>query len=278
MNDIYGLIGGGLSHSISPQIHSIILKTLNINGYYHLFELKKESIGVALNGLKALNAKGINVTIPYKTEVIKHLDELSDEALRIGAINTIKFEDSKMIGYNTDYFGLKATFDRYDIKIKGQHAIVLGSGGVSITLIQFLKDHGIGNISILCRDLEKVKTNERFKDLNLLTYSETDLLTKTDLLINCTPCGMFPNIDDCVVDNKFISKFGTVIDLIYNPGKTKLLKYSLENGSKSINGLYMLVSQAVSAQKLWNGIEGNLQFIDLIYSEVKKIDGGKYAL
>ncbi|ERJ11660.1 shikimate dehydrogenase family protein [Haloplasma contractile] len=122
MSSIYGLLGERLSHSLSPVIHNEIFKTLGDECYYHLFEVERDCLSDAIKGLKALKTKGVNVTIPYKIEVIKHLDEHSDETLKIGAVNTIVFRQNKTIGYNTDYFGFGMMLKAFniDVKIKKQ--------------------------------------------------------------------------------------------------------------------------------------------------------------
>lgn len=270
MNTLYGLIGEKLTHSISPLIHSIILKNTNINGFYHLFEVKKAQLGTVMLGLKSLNAKGINVTIPYKQSVIPYLDALSSEAERIGAVNTIWFDDNTCIGYNTDYFGLHYTFERLGVTANNKRAVILGSGGVAVTVLQYLIDNNIRDIYIASRDVEKLRWDSRFNSFNLISYTSLEELDYSDLLINCTPCGMYPNINNCAVDKETVGKCETIIDLIYNPKETLLLRYSNELGIRNINGLYMLVAQAIQAQKIWNNIECSDELINMVYEEVKE--------
>lgn len=269
MQSLYGLFGESLSHSISPQIHTIIMNKLNIKGYYHLFEVKKQELKVALEGLKALRARGLNITIPYKTDIMEHIDNISDEARRIGSVNTVKFNEGTTTGYNTDYFGLDYTFKRYDVRLKNSNAVILGNGGVAITLVQYLLDSGINEISIVGRDIEKIKAVEKFKGLRLFTYNNILEVSKKDILINCSPCGMYPKINYSPVEKGFISNFNIILDLIYNPRETLFLRYARESGVKGINGLNMLVAQAVYAQVLWNDIDFNYAFIDEILNEIE---------
>jgi len=281
MTGLYGLLGGKLSHSMSPQIHSLIFKELNIQGSYLLFELEKEEIKDALKGFIAIKAKGINVTIPHKISVLHELDEISKEATKLGSVNTICFRAGKTIGYNTDYYGFGLTLERNNIVIEGKIAVILGSGGVSKTVFYYLCDQGIKKIWIVVRDKHKEGTNlswihkiatDESNIAKLIEYSDLINLDKVDLLINCTPCGMYPSsMKETPLEAQTLTKFSFVIDLIYNPEETLLLKNAKELKIKAVNGLYMLVAQAVVAEELWNDISLNKEFIDKIYQEVYRI-------
>lgn len=287
MESLYGLFGEKLSHSLSPLIHSIFFNKMNMEAYYHLFELKREDLGDAVKGLKAIGAKGINVTIPYKVDIIKELDEISEEARRLGAVNTICFDNGKTIGYNSDYYGFGKMLQKNDIKIKGKKAVILGSGGSSRTVFQYLVDSGIEEITIVIRDLNKQRTkeemwkvdwiyklkeetdNEVIKNSNLISYEELNNLTRADILVNTTPSGMYPKlINQSPVDKKVVSKFSSVVDLIFNPRETLLLSYARECNIKSVNGLYMLVAQAMVSQEFWNKLKIEDDVVDQIYEEV----------
>jgi shikimate dehydrogenase len=273
MDSLYGLIGEKLGHSISPLIHSIIFEKLQKESFYHLFQINREELGLSIEGLKVLGAKGVNVTIPYKTDVIDCLDSISDESRRIGSVNTIQFTDKGTIGHNTDYLGLKRTFERYDIDIKDKKAVVLGSGGVAITVVQLLLDLGAREISMFVRDINKMQNKELFKDINVFTYDRFKDIEAHEILINCTPSGMYPNIEESPVEKDYLSGFEAVIDLIYNPKETLLLKYARELGIKGVNGLYMLVAQAIEAQKIWNAVEFSEVFLEDVFNEVEKSCG-----
>lgn len=270
MRDLYGLFGEVLAHSYSPKIHQLILQNLNLPGFYHLFELPKTDLKTAVEGLKVLGAKGINVTIPHKISIMDYIDEISPEASRIGSVNTIAFENGRTRGYNTDYFGIDKTFKKYEVELKNKKAVVLGNGGAAVTLVQYLQDKGIGSLTIVSRNPEKSKTVKVFKNIPSLHYDELDLIGEGDVIINCTPCGMYPHIEECPVPESFISKFKVAFDLIYNPPETEFLKYAGNSGLKRLNGLYMLVSQAISAQEIWNKINISEKIIDEVYAEMLK--------
>ncbi len=265
MSNLYGLIGERLGHSFSPAIHSIIMQKLDIKGCYHLFEIEKGSLRQAFDGLKHLNIKGVNVTIPYKIEVMEYLDEVSREAKEIGAVNTICFKENKAYGFNTDYYGFGMMLDKMNLSLQHKKAVVLGAGGAANSVVQYLKDNGIKEIALVSRNKASAKC--KFKDLDIYSYEEADLLRSHDMIINCTPCGMHPNIDVCPVPSDMIGKFSYAIDLIYNPIETLFLKYAREKGLTAANGLYMLAGQAVKSQELWNGIEIPISMVDEIYGQ-----------
>ncbi len=269
MSQLYGLLGEKLKHSFSPIIHSEIFKELDIKGNYHLFEVNRPDLKNAILGLRSLKAKGTNVTIPYKVEAMKYLDDISIEAKRIGAVNTIAIKDNKTIGYNTDYHGFGMMLDNYEIDIKNKKAVVLGTGGAAKSVIQYLIDNEIGNVMIVSRNASA--TNEKFSGFNIISYNEIQHLKNQDIVINCTPCGMYPNVENSPITKNNVSKFHTVIDLIYNPLETLFLRYANELGLKGVNGLYMLVGQAVKAEELWNNtvIESNIT--KKIYDKIIKL-------
>jgi shikimate dehydrogenase len=270
MDSLYGLLGEKLGHSISPLIHSIVFKKLQKDSFYHLFEVKREELPTVVKGLKSLGAKGVNVTIPYKTDIMNWLDKISDEARRIGSVNTIQFTDEGTVGHNTDYFGLKKTFERYDVDIKGKKAAVLGSGGVAITVVQLLIDLGISEITLVVRNAENMQNKELFQNHRIISYEEFESIEDYGILINSTPSGMYPNVNQSPISKDELKGFKVVVDLIFNPKETLLLKYARELGIKGINGLYMLVAQAVEAQKIWTSIDFSDEFLDEVFDEVEK--------
>lgn len=270
MSELYGLLGEKLSHSVSPQIHSMVFNKLNMKGYYHLFEFKSKDLKVVMEGFKVIKPKGINVTIPYKIKVMEFLDEISTEAKKIGAVNTLKFEENKTIGYNTDYFGIGMLFNKYNIEVKNKKATILGNGGVAVTMAAYLLNSGIAEITVVTRDVSKLKGNSKFDDCKLISYDELQGIKKSDIVVNCTPLGMYPNLESSPIEKKYIGNFGTAVDMIYNPKKTLFLKYAEEKGLKAVNGLYMLVGQAIAAQEIWNDIKIPKIIIDEIYDELEK--------
>lgn len=263
MKELYGILGERLSHSFSPQIHSLIFKEININGYYHVFEVNKNDLKDAVLGFKALKVKGVNVTIPYKVKAMQYLDEISKEAEDIGAVNTICFRDGKTIGYNTDYYGFGRMLNKANIEVKNKSAVILGTGGAAKAVVQYLKDQDISQITFISRNPKQV--SDSFKKYNTISYDDVKNMDSKDIVINTTPCGMYPNIETSPFNKNDLAKFKAAVDLIYNPQETLFLKYAKEYGAKAIDGLYMLVGQAIKAEELWNGVQIKDELVDTIY-------------
>ncbi len=226
----YGLIGEHLPHSFSPEIHK------KIGDYkYEIRELKPEELGEFLQNR---DFKGINVTIPYKQAVIPYLDEIDEAAKEIGAVNTIVNKNGKLFGYNTDFGGLKALFERTGISVSGKKAVILGNGGTSKTAEAVLKS--LGAKTVLKTDIapsEGVISNEDA----VLNHSDADIL------VNTTPCGMFPNLSGMAVDPADFPNLSGAIDVVYNPLKTDFVQRAQSLGISASGGLYMLIMQAVLA-------------------------------
>ncbi|APC40480.1 shikimate dehydrogenase [Clostridium estertheticum] len=268
MSELYGLLGEKLSHSVSPQIHSKIFNKLGMKGYYHLFEVESRDLKAVMEGFKVIKPRGINVTIPYKIKVMEFLDDVSTEAKAIGAVNTIKFENGKTIGYNTDYFGIGMLFNKNDIQVGNKKATIFGNGGVAVAMVNYLLNNGISEITVVTRNVSKLKENSSFKSCRVISYDEIQEIKEPSIAINCTPLGMYPNLNNSPIEKKYIGKFTSAVDMIYNPKETLFLKYAKEAGLKAVNGLYMLVGQATCAQEIWNNIKIPKKTIDEIYEEL----------
>ncbi len=236
----YALLGEKLSHSHSPLIHGEIFKDMNVDATYEKIECSKDDLGRIINDLRLGKYHGYNVTIPYKIEIMKYLDEISDEAKAIGSVNTIAFKDNKVIGYNTDYYGFYDTIKHNNIDVKDKECYILGTGGASLALYKALLDLG-GIVKYVSRNPKNDKT---------ISYDELENKNPY-LIVNATPVGMYPNIDESPISKEMASKAKYVLDIIFNPKQTLLLKYANSN----INGFLMLVSQAVKAEEIWQDIK-----------------------
>ncbi len=238
---MYGLVGKSLGHSFSPGFFKSFFEENSIKAQYSLIELEAiESVKPLLLGVY----RGLNVTIPYKEKIIPFLDELSSEAMAIGAVNTIVFKEGKTIGYNTDAHGFQLSIKPF-LTFEHERALILGTGGSAKAVAFVLKQLGI-QVNFLSRDKQGPK---------VYTYDQVNetMLSTCKLIVNCTPVGMFPNIDECPLsDLKGIGPSHLVVDLIYNPSETLLLKRSKSLGAAVLNGLPMLKAQAVKSWELWN--------------------------
>lgn len=249
----YGLIGEHLGHSFSKEIHEMLGKYK-----YEICEIAKENLDSFMKE-KTFNA--INVTIPYKQQVIPYLDYIDDKALSIGAVNTVVNKNNKLYGYNTDYYGLKSLIETNNIDVKNKKVLLLGNGGTSKTARTVLKDLEVKEIIIV--DLNK--------DENVITYDEAlKYHTDSEVIVNTTPCGMYPDNDGCIVDIDLFKNLEAVIDVVYNPIRTTIVSNALTKGIKAVSGLYMLVAQAVYTAGIFLDEEILEKEIDRIYNIIKK--------
>lgn len=265
--NFYGLIGEKLSHSISPKIHNMIFETLNVNDSYRLFEIPKENIGNLREALKTLTIRGVNVTIPYKEKVIEYLDEISKEAKNIGAVNTIFNKSGKLIGYNTDYYGFKYMLEDKNINVKGKKVTVLGTGGASKAVITYLLDSHVSEILLVSRKKKDLYKNE--EKIKVIEYKDLKGVLG-DIIINTTPVGMYPKMQDSPVTLEIIKNYDVLVDLIYNPLETEFIKLGKENNKITCSGLMMLVGQAVKAEEIWQHKAIDKKVIIDIYNKLIK--------
>lgn len=261
----YAVIGEKLAHSISSQIHRELFKKVNINAIYNQIEVSKTEISGILDRLKKEGYEGINVTIPYKTEIMASLNEVSDIVTRIGAVNTVRIGD-KYEGYNTDYFGFGRALDYYGFDSKNKTCAVLGSGGAAKAVIAYLEDKGASKITIVSRDVKAAALKfPKLECMDLYKFSAEGY----NLVVNATPVGMFPKIDSSPIRKEQLKGASFVMDLIYNPEETLFLKFARELSIPCANGLYMLVAQAICAEEIWQGVTYKQDIINEIYEKYK---------
>ena len=231
----FGLLGRKLGHSFSPQIHRQIGEAAGRTYDYVLFEKEPEELEAFIKGGEW---EGLNVTVPYKEDVIPFLDELSGEAAAIGAVNTIVRKDGRLIGYNTDYYGFMHTLDINGVRVEGAKCLVLGAGGASKAVCAVLNDMGAGQVVVMSRKGD-------------VTFADIADHKDADILINTTPVGMYPDTGKSLVYPGTFTKLKWVVDLIYNPLRTNLLCQAKKSLMEPISGLQMLVSQAVYSYMLF---------------------------
>ena len=255
-----GLIGEKLGHSYSKIIHERYFEIAKKDGYtYDLIEIPKGELFEKMKDI-AKEYDGINVTIPYKLDVMEFLNYISPEAQKIGAVNTVKFTSEGAYGYNSDYFGLKSTFRDNGIEIAGKEVVILGTGGASKAALAVCDDMCAKSITFVTSGS---KTVDGYKTIDYTKPIEGDVL------INCTPVGMYPKAGVSPIDNLY-EGFGAVVDMIYNPSETELMKQGRSIGAITVNGLNMLVSQAIYSQAIWNEEEVDTQAVKTILEEMKK--------
>lgn len=251
----YGLIGGHLGHSFSKQIQTRIAEIENVKDYdYQLVELDKEEFK---EFMEKKDFKGINVTIPYKKDVIPYLDEMDESAKAIGAVNTIINVDGKLKGYNTDFGGFLYMVKAHNVHMEGKKVLIIGNGGACAAVKAVCKHENAKDIVIVSRSANR----------GAISYDEmyTSHLD-ADIVVNTSPVGMFPNIVNAPIDVSWFHKLECVLDVVYNPILTRLCFEAQEADIKRVIGLEMLIAQAKYAFEIFE----NMSFDDSIIDEIKK--------
>ena len=273
-----GLIGDPVEHTMSPVMHNAAFREMGLDYLYVPFRVKQGELAKAIDGMKALNIRGLNVTIPHKVAVIPFLDELDHLAEKIGAVNTIVNDDGVLRGYNTDGAGfLQALLER-GIEPAGKNVVILGAGGASRAISFALADRG-AHLVILNRLVEmdwaeKLAheiSNVFKKEVKALELNEDNLkmvLGDADVLVNATSVGMSPNTTETPVPATLLKSGLVVFDIVYNPLKTRLLREADEAGAKTISGIDMLVRQGALSFEKWTGQKAP---VDLMKKEAIKV-------
>lgn len=278
--NLIGLIGHPIKQTYSPFIHNLALKIKDLDYYYVPFDVDSVNFKKAVKGLISLNFIGFNVTIPYKTKVLPLLNHFSDESSIIGSVNTVVINEGNLHGYNTDVNGIIETLLPYKNDLIDEVYTIFGAGGsaraVIYALIKHFKPRKINLINRTEDRALNVKDifNEKMKfdAIEVLKLAPPDLVDEVQnskLVINTTPLGMIPEIDDAVVNSeKFFNKNQIVFDLIYNPQLTKFLSFARQSNAEIINGLNMVIYQAAKSFELWTSEKFP---IDEVKSSLEKI-------
>ena len=283
MNKFAGIIGYPLSHSLSPSMHNFIYQKLGIEIVYKKWEIEEKNLELHIGKINNDDFVGANVTVPYKEKIVPFLDEIKDEAVFTGAVNTIVKNNNKLIGYNTDVYGIKETLDIQFKNDEINNVVIFGAGGAAKAALYVLFQRGLKNLTIINRTkANAVKMVDQFNDFNfehcVLTFNEIPKIKtacqSTNLIINTTILGMkgsgYENISP--VDSTFIDSNSVIFDMVYNPTKTQLIKIALDKNANIIEGLNMLVYQAIKSIELWTGISPSF---DDMYNKCKEILEGK---
>ena len=255
-----GVIGNPVGHSLSPAIHNAAFRKLGLNFVYLAWQV--ETIGDAIKGLRALgNFRGASVTIPHKVAAIPFLDRVEGTAQRIGAINTILAEKGELTGYNTDATGALRALRESGVELKGRRVVVLGSGGAARAIAFALAAESLADKLTLLgiEDLERTtlardvrsQATVTVEDFHLDETTLRQVLPDAQVLIHCTPVGMSPKADTTCVPASLLHAGLAVMDIVYNPLETRLLKDAKHAGCKTIPGLEMFLNQAVTQFELW---------------------------
>lgn len=258
----YLVIGNPIEHSLSPLLHNFWIKKYHISAIYKKKELERNNIAKIISDLREDKINGINVTVPFKKDVIPFLDGMSDIAKETNSVNTIYKKEAKVIGDNTDVYGFSTAIKLSNFDPKNKKALILGAGGVSPSIIFALKKMGISEIILSNRTKQKAESLKKlFPYVKIINWGET---AKFDLIVNTTSVGI-KNNEEIKLD---LSELGGDLfyDLIYNPSQTNFLKKAKKLGKKTENGKNMFIYQAARAFKIWHNIdpEVNSEVEDLI--------------
>lgn len=277
-----GIIGNPVEHTMSPVIHNTLSQIMGINMAYVPFHVKDGQLEAAVKGAYGLNILGMNVTVPYKSDVVAQLAEIDPLAEKVGAVNTLVRTEGGYKGYNTDMTGLLRAMKSDGVNIEGEEVIILGAGGVGRAVAFLCAANGADKVYLLNRSVEKADSvaaevnkalgTEQVEPMALSDYQK--LLRGAEnryIVIQCTSVGLSPNVNDVVIaDGDFYHyiKFG--YDLIYSPRETQFMKYVTDNGGMAFNGLKMLLYQALDAFELWNGCKVSDENAQQIYQKLQE--------
>ncbi len=257
---IIGLFGQDIGGSLSPDIHNYLANVMGLKYNYFLFDLEPANLQKAVQSIKILNIKGVNVTIPYKKEVIEYLDEVDEKVAKIGAVNTIVNKDGILIGKNTDVDGFDKMAYNKGIDFTDKKVVLIGAGGAARAVMYYLTEQDNAEVNIVNRtlrkaDLVKEAFNSEIEDINIFelgSENSKDKIKSADIIINTTPLGMADRYEGkSPVSEDLINQEQTLIDLVYKPRITNFLQIGKNKNAAIVSGIEMLIYQAVKSFEIW---------------------------
>jgi len=266
---LLGVIGYPIGHTASPAMVNAALRHAGVEGILYIpVEVRPRDLKAFCSSAPLMNFLGFNVTIPHKITIIKHLSELKTSAKEVEAVNVVKIRGGKLVGYNTDVAGVMAVIPSQQ-EVDG-NVVVLGVGGAARAAAIALKKRGFRDVVFVGRRASTLKVFKKFAERKKVgcrfvkfgSMELADIMRETELLINATPVGMYPNTNSTPIPGKLLHSDMTVFDMVYNPVETKLLKTAKARGAKTINGVRMLVAQGAEALKIWLGIEADQRVME----------------
>ncbi|MBN1997785.1 shikimate dehydrogenase [candidate division KSB1 bacterium] len=279
-SSVLAVIGDPVEHSLSPLMQNWMIQKFGLEAIYLAFFVRESELEAAVAGMRALNIRGLNVTVPHKTNVLRYVDTQSDQVQKLGAANTLALKDGRILAYVTDPFGFLQSLGANQDRFKGADVFLVGAGGGARSVCYALTELGIGKLIVTDQD------EERAKNLAVLAVEQFGLqdveycpaqpekknaaISASSVVINATPAGMSPHIDQSPVnDFAAFTKKHFVYDLIYNPAKTKFLLGAEKQGATIQNGLDMLIFQGLGSLKIW--YEADLQLDTPLLAELQQL-------
>jgi shikimate dehydrogenase len=277
---LYGLLGNPVEHSLSPLLQNSLAEKMGQNMAYLTFPVAAGAVGEAVRGAFALGVAGLNVTVPYKTEVIPYLKAIDPVAKQLGAVNTLVRCEDGYHGYNTDTLGLYVVMASENMNIEGADVLLLGAGGAARAAAYMCAEKGARQIFIINRTLEKARelaseVNNSMQTEAFAAVAHDDIAQLPEhryLAIQSTSLGMHPYEEDVLIEEAaFYERIEAAIDLIYNPSETLFMKKVKAAGGRAVNGLKMLLYQGVAAYELWHQTNVPKEVISFVYDELKGV-------
>lgn len=264
------IIGSPVEHSLSPIMHNEGFKQMSLNYVYTAFDVDGPALKWAMDGVRALGIRGLSVTIPHKTDIMHHLDDIDETARKIGAVNTVINEDGILRGYNTDYKGAALAL-KEQTEIRDKKVLVLGAGGAARGVVFGIKEEGAGEITILNRSVDRAEQLAREMSCSFGSIGEVDkYITNADIIYNTTSSGMYPHIDETPLEQDMLGKDLVVADAVFNPFKTKLIGMAEDAGCKTVLGYAMLLWQGAEQFKMFTGRDAPIESMrNVLLEELK---------
>jgi len=264
---VYAVIGDPIEHSLSPVIQNAAFNALNMNCVYTAFRVKNSDVANTLTGMRALGIMGLNVTMPHKETVIAYLDWIDDTAKFLKSVNTIHHKDGKLLGYSTDGTGTLRALKENGSDPQGKKVVILGAGGaaraITYSLIQEADELVVLNRTVSkAKELAEALKRKFNKKISIGSLSSNDIKEKisdSDILLNTTSVGMKPNINQSLISPDNLKSDMTIMDIVYNPYETQLVKDAKVAGVKVVSGLEMLIYQGAAAFEIWTGQQAPVQ-------------------
>lgn len=265
-----GIFGDPVEHSFSPKMHNFISGYMGNNYVYGAYLVRKEELEKAIEGLRAMNFSGVNITAPHKVDVMKYVDVLSEKATLFQSVNTIVNKNGVLYGYTTDADGFYESLKRIGCNIKDKNVLFIGAGGATRPVVSLFAMEGAKSITIKNRTKEKAEIiAKHVKETLEYDVNCELLLSHYDVVINTTPIGMYPEVDAMPeFDMSLIDETSYVADMIYNPSETLFLKEAKKSGAKTVNGLGMLIYQGMIAYELFTDTKLPVDMYDKIIENV----------
>ncbi len=280
-----GIVGHPLAHSLSPDLHAYLLNRLHKNGEYLRYECDEWALPDLMRQFVQSDLTGFNVTIPYKKTIMPFLNKMTPAAEFIGAVNTVHLKTGKFLGYNTDCLGFKQALERRNVTVKSKTAVVFGAGGAARAVCFQLLESGVSALRIfnrtlpsaekIARDLQARFSSCKIEFQDLDSAKTAQQMLEADLFVNTTSLGMWPHVDSTPFVFKSDLSNKVVVDVVYNPLRTKFLQLAEDLHAETVDGLDMFVFQGVEALKIWLNIEDS---IDFNYLELRNILEGKIKI